>query len=134
MRANVRDDVTLPQDMSTFQMRKRLVQASMLQETLGLRNLGGESLFQSSVHSSTHLTSFIGQPHLGGHLSSCDTICLRRRDIALKLRQLCRRAAPTIAVAQDLQGWRRGVQEGKPQLEDALVALSALEYELASEV
>lgn len=53
MSLNVRDDVTLPKDMGTFQMRKRLVQVSTLQETLGLRNLRAEPVFQSSVHWST---------------------------------------------------------------------------------
>jgi hypothetical protein len=43
MRSNVRDDVTLPKDMGTFQMRKRLVEASTLQETLRLRDLSAES-------------------------------------------------------------------------------------------
>ena len=45
MSLNVRDDVTLPEDMGGFQMRKRLVQASTLQETLRLRNLSDESVF-----------------------------------------------------------------------------------------
>jgi hypothetical protein len=43
MRSNARDDVTLPTDMGTFQMRKRLVEASTLQETLRLRDLSAES-------------------------------------------------------------------------------------------
>lgn len=52
MSLNVRDDVTLPKDMGTFQMLERLVQAATLQETSGLRNLSAESLFQNSVHES----------------------------------------------------------------------------------
>jgi hypothetical protein len=52
MSLNVRDDVTLPEDMGAFQMHKRLVQASTLQEALRLRNLRDVSLFQSSVHRS----------------------------------------------------------------------------------
>lgn len=45
MSLNVRDDVTLPEDMGAFQMLKRLIQASSLQETPRLRNLRDESLF-----------------------------------------------------------------------------------------